>query len=188
MPNWLSGELVLEPLVFILLALNLDLQAKWIFTSAIFIQVAIWGTSFCINYTCLQLICFGSSGSEVSLLFLETHACKMSKLVASLTLTFFCWTLESLYVGCISLFGTSVLIIVCTFGFKPLLVLGLCLIILTALLLVVWLLLLHSWSFLLIFACWQLCALVSERLICTACGSPATCFMWHTVALELSSF
>ena len=31
--------------------------------------------------------------------------------------------------------------------------------------------------------CWCL-----RRLICAACGSPATCLIWCTVALELSSF
>ena len=116
-------------------------------------------------------------GFEVSLLFLETHACKMSKLLASFTLVFFCWTQESLYVGCISTFGTSVLIIVCTLRVKLLLVLGLCMVTLTALLHVVRFFWLHRWSFLFMFACWQLCALASEEVDLHSLWVPAICFI-----------
>ena len=121
-------------------------------------------------------MCFRSSGFEVSLLFLETHACKMSKLMASFALVFFCWTLESLYVGCISTFGTSVLVIVCTLWVKPLLVLGLCMVTLAALLFVVRLFWLHRWSFLYLSA-GNSVHLCLRRLICIACGSliPALC-------------
>ena len=53
----------------------------------------------------------------------------------------------------------------------------------TALVLVVSLFGLPKLSFPLILTSWCL-----SRLICTACGSPATCFIWCVVALELSNF
>ena len=134
-------------LFFVLLAFNLDLQAKWIFCSAFLIWVVIWGTSFHINCTCLQLVCFRPSGFEVCLLFLESHACKVAKLVASFTLVILCRTLKSLQVGCVTTFGTYVLVIVCTLRVKPLLVLYLQMVTLTALWLVVRLFWLHRWSF-----------------------------------------
>ena len=107
---------------------------------------------------------FGSSWFGTSFLFLETKTGKVSKLVASFTLIFLCWALKSLYVGCISSFWTSVLVLMCALGIKSLLVVALCLVPLTVMLLVIWLFRLHRWLLSLIFSSWQLCALVPEKI------------------------
>ena len=117
--------MVLAPFVLYPACIDLDLQAKWIFTSTFLTQVFIWGTFFHINCTCLQLVCFGPSGFEVSLLFWKHMLVKCPNLWQALHWFFFCWTLESLQVGCVSTIGTSVIVIVYAFRVKPLLILGL---------------------------------------------------------------
>ena len=82
--------------------------------------------------------------------------------MASLTLILLGRTLESLQVDCVTTFGASVPVIVCTLGIKPLLLLHLWFVTVTALVLVVNLFELPRWSFLLVFTSWQLCALVPQ--------------------------
>ena len=116
---------------------------------------------------------FGSSVFGTSLLFLEAKTGEMSKLMASFTLLFFSWALKSLHVSCISTFWTSILVLMCALGIKLLLVLALHLVTFTTMLLVIWLLWLHRWPLLLVFACWQFCALVPEKV--DLCSLGITC-------------
>ena len=107
---------------------------------------------------------FGSFWFGTSLLFLEAKTGEMSKLMTSFTLIFLGWALKSLYVTCISTFGTCVLVLMCALGIKSLLMLVLHLVNVTVMLLVILLLWLHRWPFLLVFACWKFCALVPEEI------------------------
>ena len=97
--------------------------------------------------------------------------------------------------SCISTFGTSDLVVMCILWVKPLLVVGLHLVIFIAMLLVVWLFRLHRWL-LLIFAWWQICALVPEEidlyslwvtcyLIYMLCGGFRALHFWQAGALCL---
>ena len=131
-------------------------------------------------------MCFGSPGFETSLLFLETKTGKMSKLVASFISILFSWALKSLYVSCITAFWTSILVFMCALGIKSLLVLALNLVTFTAMLLVICVFRFHRWLLFLYFPAGNSVHWCLRKLICMACGSPVTCFVWCAVALELS--
>ena len=131
-------------------------------------------------------MCLWFPGLEWSLLFLITKAGKMSKLVISFTLELFAghWKpstwIESLHLKHLSLFWWAFLTsnhFLCWLG---------------------------TWKFLLPWFLWFDCLDLREdffffyipaarsvhwclsRLICVACGSPATCLIWCVVAFELS--
>ena len=85
-------------------------------------------------------------------------------------------------------FLTSLLVLVNIFGIKTFLAV-----------IVVWrsvicIILVTGWSRLhkrlplLVFTCWEICVLMSHRLICAAWGSLTTCFICLLVAFELSIF
>ena len=118
---------------------------------------------------------------------LIAHACEIPRFMASLTLILLGRTLESFQVDCVTTFGASVPVIVCTLGIK-LLLLHLWFVTVTALVLVVSLFGLPKWSFFLYLLAGNSVHWCLSKLICAACGSPATCFIWCVVALELSNF
>ena len=177
-------------------SLDLQLQAEWLFWSAVLIWVVIWGTSMCMCTTCLYLMHFRLPMLERSLLLLETHTCKMSKLMASFTLVFLHWTLEPLYMHWITTLRTSCLIIMHPSCIKFLLGLHLQMVPLLALILVLWLLKFYTWPFLFVLPSWKLCSLVSEKvdvsslqvtcyLLNMACSSLRTLVFWQAVSLCL---
>ena len=86
--------------------------------------------------------------------FLIAHAGDMAKFMAGFALILFSRALESLHVDCVTTFGASVPVMVCTFCVKLLLLLGLQLVIVAALVFVVSLFGFPEWSFLLVFTGW----------------------------------
>ena len=125
-------------------------------------------------------MCFGSPGFGGSLLFFWKHMLvKCPNLWQALHWYFFGWTLESSYMSCISTFGTSVLVVMCALWVKPLLVVGLHLVIFTAILLVVCLFRLHRWLILLIFAWWQLCVMGPDEIDLHSLW--VTCYLFYVM-------
>ena len=143
--------------------LNFDLQAECIFALAVFIWLTAYGTFFSIYWVCFWLMCFGSSWFETSF-FWKQRLVKCPNLWQALHWISFSWAFKSLHVSCISTFWTFILVLMCALGITSLLVLALHLTAFTAMLFVIWLLGLHRWPLLLVFACWQFCALVSEKV------------------------
>ena len=122
---------------------------------------------------------FGSSWFGTSLLFLEAKTGEMSKFEVHFTLIFFSWALKFLHVNCISTFWTAILVLMGALGIKSLFVLALHLVAFIAVLLVIWLLGLHRWPLLPVFACWQFCALVPEKI--DLCSLGITCNLLDVV-------
>ena len=121
----------------------------------------------------------GLLGLELGCFFLEAKTGEMSKHMTSFTVIFLGWALKSFNVSCIFTFGTSILVLMCTLGIKLLLMLVLHLVTFTAMLFVIWLLWFHRWSFLLVFACWQLCVLVPGKIDLHGMG--VTCNLFYVV-------
>ena len=168
-----------------LCALYFDLQAEGIFTWAVLFRLTTNGTIFGIQCTCLYLVHLWCPGFEINLLFLVTKTGKVSKLVASFTLELFSQTLKSLYVRWITTSSASFLVLMGSLGIKSLLVLALHLVTFSAMLLVICLEFTDDFFFL-CFPPGKSVHWYLRRLICAACRSSATCFIWCTVPLELS--
>ena len=151
-----------NPLIFHLIVIDLYLQAEWVIGNAVIIQVVIWCTVMHIHGACLQLVCLGSPWFGVCMFLLVAHACEMAKFMACPALILLGRALESLQVDCVTTFGASVAIIVCTLGIKLLLLVHLWFVTVTTLVLVVSLFGFPEWSFLLVFTGCQLCVLVPQ--------------------------
>ena len=153
-----------DPLFFLLIAFDHHLQAEWVISSAVIIQVIMWHIAACKHGTKLHLVHLRSSWFGVCMLLLVAHACEMAKHMASFALILLGRTLESLHVDCVTTFGASVPVMVCTLCVRLLLLLHLWFVIVATLVFVVSLFGLPEWSFLLVFTGWQLCALLVDPL------------------------
>ena len=168
-----------------LCVLYFELQAKWVITRTLF-RLVTYGILTHIHCSCLQLMSLWSARLEWSLCPLIAKTSKMSKPVTSFTLNFLCRVLKAFHMGWISTLWASLFVLIYICRVKTLLVMT-------------WYLLISLPAFLwlgcldltngFLFSCFpderSLCW-YPIRLICTACGLPATPLVCLAVAFELS--